>query len=991
MLHGGYFKYWKAGLVVVLDNEDLEQIDTDDLEEMDLKWQVAMLTMRVKRFIKKTKRKLDLNGKEIAGFVKTKVECYNYHRRVDTSTTDALVVQYGISGYDWSFQAEEKLTNFALMAYTSQGSSSSLSLDSESEVLNNVFNIRESNGDDSQVNDRFKKGEGYHAVSPPYNGNYMPPRADLSFVGLDNSIFKSKVSETITSVPKIETNASKTSKDSLEKPKTVRSSAPIIEDWESDSEDENVFNPKEVKKTVKPSLENIEFVNARNTTVENENKAKKPTKFSQSHRDVVLTKSGRVPVNDAKQSSHRATTSVSVARRVNTIASRPNVNNALPRTYSYFKAHSPVRRPFYKKSVAKTNNFNEKVNTAKVNNITTTGPKAVVSVVERNRNNKLLDESQVLLKVPKNNNMYSFDLKNVVPVGGVENQMDHKVKTIRCVNGTEFKNRIMNEFCEINGIRREFSVSRTPQRNGVAERKNKTLIEAARTMLADSNFPTTFYAKAVETCLKLHETIWMSCYNLKYLRSLDPKRKRAQRNEFESMFGKDKDANGNRMYTPVSAAGSSYVNLGGSILNNDDTRILSGAYDDEVEGVVADFNNLELTTVISPIPTTKIHMDHPQEQIIRDRLLAPQTKRMTKTSQEHALISYIKKNKKDERGILVRNKARLVAQGYTQEEGVDYDEVFTLVARIKAINLFLAYASFIRFIVYQMDVKNAFLYGTIEEEVHVFRPGPVWGCDRLVIRAKIMAASAITISSDSSDESVGPPPSRVILFGDIPTVIPSTSVITPDTSAIALVISSAALIIKTTIVSSPTGLYQAHSGPLTRVVSSRLGYPLVRAPRHSEAFRRWCAALLSTFYPPTISESSSGDSSERPLPPTRVDLLPPRKRFRDLYSSKTSMEEDTEIDTTETEDGRELDIVDRNDARDRIEIDPRDVRDDTEEYEADTSAGDTVEVGIDPMSAPVADEESKDTAREDSSDSFGTRDGIVRSFVDMPIDLDDDV
>ncbi|GKF07598.1 putative ribonuclease H-like domain-containing protein, partial [Tanacetum coccineum] len=79
-------------------------------------------------------------------------------------------------------------------------------------------------------------------------------------------------------------------------------------------------------------------------------------------------------------------------------------------------------------------------------------------------------------------------------------------------------------------------------------------------------------------------------------------------------------------------------------------------------------------------------------------------------------------NKKDERGIVIRNKARLVAQGYTQEEGIDYDEVFALVARIEAIRLFLTYASFKDFVVYQMDVKSAFLYGKIEEEVYVCQP-----------------------------------------------------------------------------------------------------------------------------------------------------------------------------------------------------------------------------------------------------------------------------
>ncbi|GJT52922.1 putative ribonuclease H-like domain-containing protein [Tanacetum coccineum] len=83
---------------------------------------------------------------------------------------------------------------------------------------------------------------------------------------------------------------------------------------------------------------------------------------------------------------------------------------------------------------------------------------------------------------------------------------------------------------------------------------------------------------------------------------------------------------------------------------------------------------------------------------------------------------WVYRNKKDERGIVVRNKARLVAQGYTQEEGIDYDEVFAPVARIEAIRLFLAYASFMGLIVYQMDVKSAFLYGTIEEEVYVCQP-----------------------------------------------------------------------------------------------------------------------------------------------------------------------------------------------------------------------------------------------------------------------------
>ncbi|GJR78820.1 putative ribonuclease H-like domain-containing protein [Tanacetum coccineum] len=90
----------------------------------------------------------------------------------------------------------------------------------------------------------------------------------------------------------------------------------------------------------------------------------------------------------------------------------------------------------------------------------------------------------------------------------------------------------------------------------------------------------------------------------------------------------------------------------------------------------------------------------------------------------HRAISrkWVYRNKKDKRGIVIRNKARLVAQGHTQEEGIDYDEVFAPVARIEAIRIFLAYASYMGFTVYQMDVKSAFLYGQIEEEVYVCQP-----------------------------------------------------------------------------------------------------------------------------------------------------------------------------------------------------------------------------------------------------------------------------
>ncbi|GJS08467.1 putative ribonuclease H-like domain-containing protein [Tanacetum coccineum] len=92
-------------------------------------------------------------------------------------------------------------------------------------------------------------------------------------------------------------------------------------------------------------------------------------------------------------------------------------------------------------------------------------------------------------------------------ITGIENLVDHKVKVIRCDNRIELKNREMNQFCEMNGILRQFSIARTPQQNGVAERRNRTLIEAARTMLADSKLPTTFWAKAVNTACYIQNRV----------------------------------------------------------------------------------------------------------------------------------------------------------------------------------------------------------------------------------------------------------------------------------------------------------------------------------------------------------------------------------------------------------------------------------------------------------------------------------------------------
>nr|GEV85798.1 hypothetical protein [Tanacetum cinerariifolium] len=144
-----------------------------------------------------------------------------------------------------------------------------------------------------------------------------------------------------------------------------------------------------------------------------------------------------------------------------------------------------------------------------------------------------------------------------------------------------------------------------------------------------------------------------------------------------------------------------------------------------------DLSNISTTYQVLTTPNTRIYKDHSLDHVIGDVQSGVLTRSKLKPTNEQGFISagkkaigtkWIFRNKKDERGIVIKNKARLVTHGYTQEKDIDYDEVFAPVVRIKAIRMFLAYASFIAFMVYQMDVKSAFLYGMIEEEIYVCQP-----------------------------------------------------------------------------------------------------------------------------------------------------------------------------------------------------------------------------------------------------------------------------
>ncbi|GJW77781.1 retrovirus-related pol polyprotein from transposon TNT 1-94 [Tanacetum coccineum] len=246
------------------------------------------------------------------------------------------------------------------------------------------------------------------------------------------------------------------------------------------------------------------------------------------------------------------------------------------------------------------------------------------------------------------------------------------------------------------------SVARTPQQNGVAERRNRTLIEAVRTMLADSKLPTTFWAEAVNTACYVSVTILNT---IDHLGKFDG----TQSNGFTGTKASDNAVN--------VVGGKTSIELPDdpNMTTLKDISIFDFTRNDEDDGVVANMNNLDTTIQVSPIPTTRIHKDHPLDQKVWTLVDLPNEKRAIGTK-------WVFRNKRDEKGIVIRNKARLIAQRYTQEEGIDYDKVFAPVARIEAIRLFLVYASFKDFVVYQMDVKSAFLYGMIEEEVYVCQP-----------------------------------------------------------------------------------------------------------------------------------------------------------------------------------------------------------------------------------------------------------------------------
>ncbi|GJS59736.1 putative ribonuclease H-like domain-containing protein [Tanacetum coccineum] len=374
----------------------------------------------------------------------------------------------------------------------------------------------------------------------------------------------------------------------------------------------------------------------------------------------------------------------------------------------------------------------------------------------------------------------------------IENLVDKKVKIIKSDNGTEFKNKVMDDFCREKGIKRKYSVSRTPQQNGVVERRNKTLIEAARTMLADSKLPTTFWAEVVSTAcyvqnrvlvVKPHNKIPYELFrgfkpalsfirpfgcHVTILNTLDSLGKFDGKSDEGFFVGYSLSSKAFRVYNTRTRRveenlhieflenkpmiedngiseeisqdcivmpiwkDASYFDLPTKDVENGEPKTADDAqkqvedspnnenveqdkFEDDSNEPEVDLGNITNSYTVPTTPNTRIHKDHLIENVIGDVKSSVQTRRMTKPTSEQGFP----------RRTFYNSKLQQILDTVdlpNWKRGSDYEEVFAPVARIEAIRLFLAYDSFMGFLVYQMDVKSAFLYRTIEEEVYVTQP-----------------------------------------------------------------------------------------------------------------------------------------------------------------------------------------------------------------------------------------------------------------------------
>ncbi|KAK1679664.1 hypothetical protein QYE76_040512 [Lolium multiflorum] len=298
---------------------------------------------------------------------------------------------------------------------------------------------------------------------------------------------------------------------------------------------------------------------------------------------------------------------------------------------------------------------------------------------------------------------------------------ESEIKAIRTDNDTEFKNYTMQEFVDDEGIKHEFSAPYTPQQNGVVERKNRTIIETARTMLSEFNSPHKFWGEAISTVVHYSNRL--------FLRPLHNK------TPYDLFTGNHNDPS-----SAIKLMGIGHI------------RPIEVHNDDQDDGIEMSHIPKNKKKALNPLSKTMMMIKkHPQLMFklklslminfeplkVHEALVDPdwviamqeelecftrnEVWSLVERPKDHRInvigTKWVFKNKQDENGIVIRNKARLVAQGFAQIEGMDFEDTFAPVARLEAIRLLLAFAYFHNFKLYQMDVKSAFLNGPLKENM----------------------------------------------------------------------------------------------------------------------------------------------------------------------------------------------------------------------------------------------------------------------------------
>nr|GEU37536.1 putative ribonuclease H-like domain-containing protein [Tanacetum cinerariifolium] len=692
---------------------DLEQIDHDDLEEMNLKGQVAMLFMRVNRFYKKTGRKLNFNSKEPIGFDKTKVECFNYHRRGHFARECRAPRNQRNRNGDASQLSDKDKTG---LGYGDQ------LRESNSEVHPSLFDSRSSDGEDNPTNDRLKKGDGYHVVSLPLTGNYMPPLADLSFARLDDYVYRPTANKASASISKGELSVIKTSNISVEMPKvdSMRTSGVIIEDYVSDDED-TLVDTQETVNTVR-----INGVNTAGQTSVSIVKGNGVT--------AVKTSAGcvwRPKITDLNNVSKDSSGSW-ISKRVKLIDPQSRLkhmtgNKALLTDYQDidggFVAFGGSTKGGKITRIGKFNRKDEEgflvgysINSKAFRVFNTQTKK-----VEENLHVNFLENRPNVARQGPN---WLFDIDSL------ENSMNYQPVT---AGNQANKNAGHQEVNGDTGLKKNVDVEHTEQ-----EKVSTQLyivfplwssISLSYKSLDDKDGDNTNEDAAGKE--KVQEPV--SEYD-QALKNVLERMMNQEKEDTEQSDDVKKDtpvntASASRtfihphdplMYEPKDTAEIQTTGIFGNAYDEDDLETNNHSYADESVGAEADFNNMKASTVVCPIPITRV--EAMQEELLQFKIKKVWTLVDLPYSKKDIGTKWMYRNKKDERAIVVRNKARLVAHEHKQEKGIDYDEVFAHVVRVEAIRLFLAFASYMNFPMYQMDVKSAFLYGTIEEEVYVSQP-----------------------------------------------------------------------------------------------------------------------------------------------------------------------------------------------------------------------------------------------------------------------------